>query len=37
VIAAAAEFYDGLRPEQQQQVRDFMARRGGFWRGRHWG
>ena len=37
VIAAAADFYDGLRPEQQQQVRDFMARRGGFWRGRHWG
>ena len=31
VIAAAADFYDGLRPEQQQQVRDFMARRGGRW------
>lgn len=29
VIAAAAEFYDSLRPEQQQRVRDFMARRGG--------
>lgn len=26
VIAAAAAFYDGLRPEQQQQVRDFLAR-----------
>ena len=34
VIAAAAEFYDSLKPEQQQQVRDFMARRGGHrWRG----
>lgn len=31
VIAAAADFYDGLRPEQQQRVRDFMARRGGRW------
>jgi Spy/CpxP family protein refolding chaperone len=29
VIAAAAEFYDSLKPEQQQKVRDFMARRGG--------
>lgn len=27
VIAAAGDFYDSLRPEQQQQVRDFMARR----------
>jgi periplasmic protein CpxP/Spy len=33
VIAAAAEFYDSLKPEQQQKVRDFMARRGGHgWR-----
>lgn len=31
VIAAAADFYDGLRPEQQQRVREFMARRGGRW------
>jgi len=30
VIAAAAEFFDSLRPEQQQQVRDFMNRRGGW-------
>ncbi|MGR4872171.1 Spy/CpxP family protein refolding chaperone [Variovorax sp. LARHSF232] len=35
VIAAAADFFDNLRPEQQQQVRDFMDRRGrGRW-GRH--
>ncbi len=34
VIAAAADFYDGLRPEQQQRVREFMARRGGHWRWR---
>lgn len=26
VIAAAAAFFDGLRPEQQQQVRDVLAR-----------
>jgi periplasmic protein CpxP/Spy len=33
VIAAAAEFYDSLKPEQQQKVRDFMAKRGGHgWR-----
>jgi periplasmic protein CpxP/Spy len=31
LIAAAADFYDGLRPEQQQRVREFMARRGGRW------
>ncbi|CAN5482487.1 hypothetical protein BH11PSE9_BH11PSE9_09160 [soil metagenome] len=30
VIAAAADFYDSLRPEQQQQVRDFMAKRRGW-------
>jgi len=28
VIAAAADFYDSLRPEQQAQVREFMQRRG---------
>jgi periplasmic protein CpxP/Spy len=35
VIVAAAEFYDSLKPEQQQKVRDFMNRRGGRfgWRG----
>ena len=33
VIAAAGEFYDSLKPEQQQKVRDFMARRGFGWRG----
>ncbi|MBX3607861.1 MAG: Spy/CpxP family protein refolding chaperone [Piscinibacter sp.] len=32
VIAAAADFYDGLNAEQQQRVRDFMARRHGFGR-----
>ncbi|MBS0453245.1 MAG: Spy/CpxP family protein refolding chaperone [Proteobacteria bacterium] len=35
VIAAAADFFDNLRPDQQQKVRDFMDRRGrGHW-GRH--
>ena len=34
VIAAAGEFYDSLKPEQQQKVRDFMAKRGFGWRGR---
>ncbi len=29
VIAAAADFFDSLRPDQQQQVREFMARRRG--------
>ncbi len=29
VIAAAADFFDNLKPEQQEQVRKFMARRGG--------
>ena len=33
VIAAAATFYDSLKPEQQQKVRDFMAKRGHGWRG----
>lgn len=28
VIAAAASFYDGLNPEQQQKLRDFMNRSG---------
>nr|WP_315205471.1 Spy/CpxP family protein refolding chaperone [uncultured Albidiferax sp.] len=32
VITAAANFYDALNPTQQQQVRDFMQRRGGWWR-----
>jgi periplasmic protein CpxP/Spy len=34
LIAAAGEFYDSLKPEQQQKVRDFMAKRGFGWRGR---
>jgi periplasmic protein CpxP/Spy len=29
VISAMADFYDGLRPEQQAKVREFLARRGG--------
>lgn len=29
VIAAMADFYDSLNPEQQQKVREFMQRRGG--------
>jgi Spy/CpxP family protein refolding chaperone len=29
VIAAMADFYDGLKPEQQAKVRQFLARRGG--------
>ena len=33
LIVAAAEFYDSLKPEQQQKVRDFMAKRGHGWRG----
>ena len=32
VIAAAADFFDSLRPDQQQQVRDFMNRRRGWHR-----
>lgn len=28
VIAAMGDFYDSLRPEQQQKVRDFMNKRG---------
>ncbi|WP_395699257.1 Spy/CpxP family protein refolding chaperone [Aquabacterium sp.] len=38
VITAFGDFYDSLRPEQQQKLRDFMARgreghHHGFWRG----
>lgn len=33
VIAAAADFYDSLRPEQQQQVRDMLQQRGRGWWG----
>lgn len=32
VIAAMADFYDSLKPEQQAKVRELMASRG-----RHWG
>ncbi len=31
VIAAAADFFDNLRPEQQQKVREFMERGGRRW------
>ena len=31
VIAAAGDFFDSLRPDQQQQVRDFLAKRRGGW------
>ena len=34
VINAMADFYDSLRPEQQQTVRDWMQRRRG-WMGHH--
>lgn len=34
LINAMGDFYDSLRPEQQQQVRDFLNRRGGP-RGHH--
>ena len=30
VISAAADFFDSLRPEQQQRVRDIMNRRHGW-------
>lgn len=33
VIAAAADFFDGLRPEQQQKVREFLTKRHHGWRG----
>ncbi len=31
VIAAMADFYDSLKPEQQAKVREFMASRGRGW------
>ena len=31
VIAATADFYDTLKPEQQQKVREFLNKRGGRW------
>jgi len=31
VIAAAADFYDSLNPQQQAKVREFMQRRHGGW------
>lgn len=34
LIAAAGDFFDSLKPEQQAKVREFMAKRGG---GRHHG
>lgn len=34
VIAAAADFYDSLKPEQQQKVREFMNRRSKHHGGR---
>ena len=34
VLAAMADFYDSLNPEQQQKVRELMQRRRG-WMGRH--
>jgi periplasmic protein CpxP/Spy len=30
VITAAADFFDSLKPEQQQQVREFMDKRRGW-------
>jgi Spy/CpxP family protein refolding chaperone len=35
VIAALADFYDTLKPEQQQKVREYLAQRHGWrgWRG----
>jgi protein CpxP len=35
LVAAAADFYDSLKPEQQQKVRELLERRGGRhgWRG----
>ena len=33
VITAMADFYDSLRQDQQQKVREFMAKRRGGWRG----
>ncbi|KNZ33583.1 MAG: hypothetical protein AD742_05295 [Methylibium sp. NZG] len=31
VIAATADFFDTLKPEQQQKVREFLNKRGGRW------
>ena len=31
-IAALAGFYDSLKPEQQQKLREFMDKRGSRWR-----
>ena len=31
VIAAMADFYDSLKPEQQAKVREFMQGRRGWW------
>ena len=33
VITAMADFYDSLKPEQQQKVREFMTKRRSGWRG----
>ena len=33
VIAAFGDFYDGLRPEQQARLREFMSRGRHGWRG----
>ena len=33
IVAALGDFYDSLDPAQQQKVRDFMQRRGGWRRG----
>lgn len=33
LIGAVADFYDSLRPEQQEKVREFMARGRRGWRG----
>jgi protein CpxP len=31
VVAAAADFYDSLRPDQQQRLRDMMDKKRGRW------
>ena len=31
MISAFADFYDSLNPQQQQEVRDRMQHRGGWW------
>lgn len=33
IVAAMGDFYDSLKPEQQQKLRDFMARGRHGWRG----